>query len=108
MNSIHEDLLSQSNLHADETPVQVLDEENKKAKSKSYMWTLGCSTEINAVFFKYYPNRTANSAIDLLSGFHGTLTCDGYSSYAKAANTLGFSLSGCIAHIRRKFFNAEK
>ena len=35
---LHEELLRQSILHADETTLQVLKEPEKKAQSKSYMW----------------------------------------------------------------------
>ena len=108
VNCIHEDLLEQNSLHCDETTVQVLKEKNKSAKSKSYMWALGSNGDLNAVLFKYFPNRSADAAIELLTGFTGTLICDGYGSYNKAARELGFKLSGCFAHVRRKFHHAEE
>ena len=40
INRIHETLLEQCVLHMDETPVQVLNEPDRKAQSKSYMWVL--------------------------------------------------------------------
>ena len=46
--------------------------------------------------------------MERLSSFKGTIQCDGYAVYktvAKSSN--GIRLMGCMAHIRRKFFEAK-
>jgi len=42
-------------------------------------------------------------------GFAGVIQCDGYSAYdALAKRYLGIRLGGCLAHIRRKFYESQK
>ena len=56
------ELLKDKYLHADETPVQVLNEEGRKNTTKSYMWVY--STSVNAEkgirIFKYAPGRSGD------------------------------------------------
>ena len=108
MQLIHEELLNSKVLHGDETTIQVLKESGKSAKSKSYVWTLGRQGLKPLIFLKYYRDRSSGSAMDLLAGFKGNLVCDGYTAYSNAAMKLGFTTSGCLAHVRRKFYQADK
>jgi transposase len=108
-NLMHEELLATPVIHADETGLQVLNEENRKPEQKSYMWTLarqGIFAPI--ILFMYFNNRSAKSAVALLQDFKGTLVCDAYKAYASAARSLSFKLAGCMSHCRRKFWEAEK
>lgn len=42
----------------------------------------------------------------MLSGYRGVLQCDGYAVYPALAAKHGFTLVGCMAHVRRKFYEA--
>lgn len=90
---------------ADETPVQVLHEEGRKAKTKSYMWVFrsGERDGPQMVLYRYYQTRAGENAREFLKGFSGYLMCDGYSGY----NSLpGVKRCSCWAHVRRYLVEA--
>ena len=98
-------LLAQSTLCADETTIQVLDEKDRTAQQKSYMWVYR-SNEYTAkpvVIYDYQPSRARRCPKAFLAGFSGYLQCDGYSVYENIDNIIPV---GCWAHARRKFHDA--
>lgn len=105
---LHEQLILQKYLHADETVLQVLHEPGKTAQSKSYLWLYrtGKYAEHPMVLYEYQPDRRQARPKEFLQGFQGYLQTDGYSGY----NGLdpGVIRVGCLAHLRRKFTDAEK
>ncbi|MSU01616.1 IS66 family transposase [Tissierella sp. DSM 105185] len=102
---LHEELLKEKYLHADETPVQVFREEGKKNTTKSYMWVYSTSTDSKhgIRIFKYAKGRTGDNAKDFLKGFNGYLHTDGYTGYGKVKD-IHHCL--CWAHVRRYFKDA--
>lgn len=109
INLLHERILEQLVLHADETRVQVLNEVDKTPQSNSYMWVLR-STQWNgaAVLYRYEPTRSGKAAMELLHDYRGTLMVDGYSGYNRVCEQQSIARLGCWAHARRKFINAQK
>lgn len=105
---MREDLLASSVIHMDETEVQVINEPNRSAQARSYMWTMARSGDRPIVLFNYEQNRNKKAALELLPDFSGTIICDGYRVYNALADTLKCRLAGCMAHARRKFWTAEK
>lgn len=105
---LREELLSENYIHMDETVVQVLNEEGKKAQSTSYMWVQARSGEKPIILFHYGRNRSAKHASMLLEDYKGYLQVDGYDGYAPAIKKNGLTRLGCWAHARRKFFDAFK
>ena len=103
---LHEELLKHTSLHADETTLQVLREDGKKAQAKSYMWLYRTSgdTQQSIVLYDYRPDRKAENAKTFLQGFTGYLHADGYSGYHKLPDNI--TVVGCWAHARRKFDEA--
>lgn len=95
-------------LHADETTVQVLKEPEKAAHSKSYMWLYRTSGESKhpLVIYDYQPDRKHIHPEKFLKSFKGYLHTDGYDGYHKLPETI--IVVGCLAHLRRKFFDALK
>ena len=85
VDKLHEELLKEHYLHADETPVQVLNEEGKKNTTKSYMWVYSTSTntEKGIRIFRYAKGRAGENAKAFLEGFKGYLHTDGYAGYGK-------------------------
>jgi len=101
-------LLLETVLHADETTLQVLHEDGKKAQAKSYMWlyrTSGCC-ERPIVLYDYQPDRKASRPKEFLDGFSGYLHADGYAGYHSLPENI--TVIGCWAHARRKFDEALK
>lgn len=95
-------------IHADETTLQVLKEEDKKPQSKSYIW-LKVSNGIHPIVLMHYsPNRAASTALTLFKGFTGYLQTDGYPGYNIVANQDNVIQLGCWAHVRRKFADILK
>lgn len=98
-------LLLREFLMADETPTQVLKEEDRRPQSKSYMWLFRTGEDGGTpiVLFKYSPTRAGDTAVDFLDGYHGYLMCDGYSGYNKLPNAKRLA---CWAHVRRYLLDA--
>lgn len=95
-------------IQADETTLQVLNEENKKAKSKSYIWLKASEGMRPVVTMHYSPNRSGDTAEVLFEGFSGYLQTDGYAGYNVVANKEEVTQLGCWAHARRKFADIIK
>lgn len=101
-------LLSQSVIHADETPLKVINDD----KQKSYMWVYCTGTDSpntpsphkNIVLYDYHPSRAASCPKGFLGNYSGYLQVDGYAGY----NDLDAELVGCMAHARRKFVDAQR
>lgn len=103
--ALHRELLKREVIHADEVPCQVLHEEGKAATSKSYIWIYLSGTDglPSIVLYDYQPGRKGAYPMEFLSGFTGMLHCDGYSAYGRIEEVV---LVCCLAHCRRKFFEA--
>jgi len=102
-------LIASEVLHADETTVQVLQEPNKKAQSKSYMWLYRTSGDVEhaVVLYEYKPSRSGEHPATFLRDYKGYLHTDGYDGYHSKLPS-GITVVGCWAHCRRKFDEALK
>lgn len=105
---LREELLKSSYIHMDETIVQVLKEDGKKAETNSYMWVQARSGPRPIILFHYAKNRSSAHASELLDDYRGSLQVDGYDGYASAIDKNEITRLGCWAHARRKFFDAFK
>ena len=95
-------------IQADETTLQVLNEKNKKATSKSYIW-LGIGMDrYKVVYMRYSDNRSSSVASSMFKGFNGYLQTDGYRGYNQIVLNEGMTHLGCWAHARRKFADIIK
>ena len=101
----HRKLLERDFLMADETPLQVLHEEGRRAQTKSYMWLFRSGEDggIPIILYKYSPTRAGDNAVEFFQEFNGYLMCDGYSGYNKVSNA---KRTACWAHIRRYLTDA--
>lgn len=107
-NFLQEMLLLRTYMQMDETTIQVLNEENKKATTKSYMWVRHSFEGAPIILFDYYKNRSGDVPLELLRDFKGHLQIDGYDGYNKAIKEYNLTRLGCMDHARRKFFDAAK
>lgn len=106
---LRRDLLANSSyIHMDETTVQVLKEDGKRADQKSYMWLQARAGPRGIVLFHYAKDRRHTHPVELLGDYRGALQVDGYDGYNAAIKNNGMTRLGCWAHARRKFFDAFK
>lgn len=106
--ALRDTILSHPVVHADETPVPVL-EPGKKKTGRAYIWAY-CTTpyaDTKAVVYDFAPGRSGEHARRFLDGWQGKLICDDYSGY-KASFGQGVTEVGCMAHARRKFFELHE
>ena len=103
--AMKQDLLKGKVLHADETPVQVLHEPNRKATTKSKMW-LYCAPKSSGKhinLFQYTETRNGDNAAAFLKGYKGYAITDGYDGYNKLVDVIR---CGCWVHCKRKWIQA--
>lgn len=109
INLLRDHLLAYDIIQMDETTVQVLDEPDKRAQSKSYLWVQrGGPPEQTVILYDYNPGRGSGVPTRLLEGFKGYLQTDGYDGYNAVVNQNDLVHVGCMAHARRKFSEAVK
>ncbi len=77
-----------------------------KGSKQCYVWALGHPK--GEVYYFVTESRAAKHPLKALEGFRGHLQSDGYSAYKTVSNEIeGITSIACMAHIRRKFFEAE-
>ena len=101
---MHEKLLELDILHADETTLQVIREDGRDAKTKSFMWVYRSGRYgPPIILYEYQPTRNGDHPMRFLPDFAGYLHADGYAGYNDVKNA---KILGCWAHARRKFIDA--
>ena len=102
-------VLSAKVLHADETPVRMLDPGAGKT-AKAYVWAYarGEHDETPGVIYNFCRGRGSKYPADFLARWLGTLTCDDYGGYDIVFRREGCIEAGCLAHARRKFDELAK
>lgn len=88
-------------VHADETPIRV---QAPEVCRRGFIWTF-LSDEL--VAFVFSPSRSGATPKAVLEGSSGTLQVDAYSGYNVVVGPDGRTRVGCLAHMRRNFFNAR-
>jgi transposase len=104
VDALHREILKESVLHADETPVQMLSP-GKGKTHRAYLWAYTPTqfSNLRAVVYDFAGSRAGEHARTFLTRWHGKLVCDDYGGY-KASFLQGVTEIGCAAHARRKFF----
>lgn len=102
---LHRELLKREFLMADETRIQVLHEEGRKAETDSFMWLFRSGEDglPDIVLYQYTETRAKFHAAEFLKGFRGYLETDCYQGYN---NLPGIKRCCCFAHLRRYFVEA--
>lgn len=92
----HRKLLKRGFAMADETRVQVLNEEGRKAQSQSFMWLFRSGEDGLPVLilYGYSPTRSGSQAKEFLDGYSGYLETDGYQGVQKPARDQTLFLLG--------------
>ena len=105
VDALKAELLAHPVLHADETPVAMLEPGAGKTH-RAYLWSysVGAFDPLKAVIYDFTDSRAGRHAQAFLGQWRGTLICDDYAGY-KALIAQGVREAGCMAHARRKFFD---
>ncbi|WP_168797678.1 IS66 family transposase [Neolewinella litorea] len=95
-------------LQVDESTIKVLASEKKGKAHLGYQWVYR-DPDSGLVLFDYRKGRGVHGVMERLADFAGYLQTDGYKAYEtylrKHPQVTGVS---CLAHIRRKFFEARE
>lgn len=102
--SLRRDLLAGGYVQADETPIGVQSPEVRGRNHTGRIWHYGRPD--GPVVVDFQMSRGRDGPREFLKGFRGTLQSDGYGVYDKLGE--GITYAGCLAHVRRKFFDAHK
>jgi transposase len=105
--------LASAKVHADDTPVPVLDPGRGRTKT-GRLWVYvrddrpAGSTEPAAAWYRYSPNRRGEHPQDHLKNFRGILQADAYGGYGKIYATGHVEEALCWAHARRPFWDMHE
>ncbi|GAA5150373.1 IS66-like element ISBthe6 family transposase [Prosthecobacter algae] len=95
----------------DETPVKYQDPERKGTCGTGYLWAVHNPVRKLSLFEWRTGRGTACLESLVPADFTGLIQCDGYQAYEsfiRSARRQGqIRLAGCLAHARRKFFEAQ-
>ncbi len=90
-------------VNADETSHKVWEHEKCRG---AFIWTFVAAHEgIEA--FVFSPSRSGETPVEVLGGSVGDLQVDGYTGYNHVTEPEGRTRTGCLAHGRRRFFEAR-
>lgn len=112
--ALKKQVLKSTYLHADETPIKVLDKDKKARPNGSsgrgqthrgYYWVYQNSID-RTLFFDYQQGRGREGPMNVLENFQGYLQTDGYNAYEIFDKRPGITLLHCMAHARRMFNEA--
>ena len=98
--------LSTAYVHADETPIKVLDKDKTGQTHRGYFWVYNNSPG-KLVFFDYQKGRGESGPNEVLKEYKGYLQTDGYAVYDSIGQKDGITLLHCMAHARRHFMEAR-
>jgi transposase len=109
LNLMRDRLLESPVIHCDETRVQVLKEPDRDPTSQSWMWVQASGPpERPVILFDYTTSRAQEVPLRLLVDYRGYLMTDDYAGYNALGAQPGVERLACMAHVRRKFVDAQK
>jgi transposase len=85
-------------VQADETPMVM-----QHPHRRGYVWAFLAD---GLIAYRFSPSRSGETPLDVLGGTEGTLVVDAYTGYNRVTDVEGRERAGCLAHVRRKFFDA--
>ena len=85
-------------VQADETSLVM-----QKPFRRGFVWTF-LTDEVIA--YRFAPDRSGETPHAVLGGTRGTLVVDAYTGYNRVTDVDGRARSACLAHVRRRFFEA--
>jgi transposase len=113
VNALARYVISANKLHADDTPVPVLDPGRGRTKT-GRLWTYvrddrpAGSHEPPAVLFRYSPDRRGEHPRGHLAPFNGILQADAYAGFGHLYEGGHIREAACWAHARRAFYELQQ
>jgi len=113
--AIRAEIFATDLVQIDETPIDYLSP-GKGSTDQGYLWVYRDPTS-KSVYFDWQLGRSLECLLDVLGydaqtdtiTYSGSLQCDGYIVYQSLAKLFKkIKLAGCLAHLRRKFYDARK
>jgi transposase len=111
-------VLAAPRVHSDDTTMPLLEKGRGTTKTARMWGYLGAGARQNpdgtwknhppAVVFEFTESREAKHPLRFLANYSGYLQVDAYSGYEAVLKTGRVIEVGCIAHMRRKFFEIAK
>lgn len=105
--ALKDELLAQSVIHVDETPIALLDPGAGKTQRAYLFGYRTAAADHPIVVFDFCDSRSGKHAARFLDGYRGALMVDDFAGY-KALFESGLTELGCMAHARRKFFDLHQ
>lgn len=104
--AMKESILASGYVCTDDTGVTLLAQEGPKKSKRAHIWAY-LGEQVGDVVFDFTPGRGGEGPKRVLANYQGYLQADAYSVYdALFANGTIVEV-GCMAHARRKFFEAK-
>lgn len=104
VDAMKKDLWAEGYIQADEVPVPVRNAENAGRNTTGYLWEY--SRPHGPVIFDFQMGRARAGPMEFLKGYKGHLQHDAYDAYTNLPGAIIHV--ACMAHIRRKFWEARK
>ena len=102
--AMHQRILRGSYIATDDTSITMLGAGGKKQSKRAFLWAyLG---EPGDVVFDFTTGRSRDGPKRMLDGFQGYLQADAYGGYDQLYLSGKILEVGCMAHARRRFFDA--
>lgn len=98
-------LLQQPLLQSDDTHVQYQDRTRKGSTARGFLWAY--TVPWGEVVYDFSPTRARAAPREFLGDYKGHLQVDGYAGYTSLFADRPAATIGCMAHVRRKFFEAK-
>lgn len=101
---LKKELLKNIKIHSDDTTMPVL-AKNKTITGRLWIYVADGSDGPACTVYDYSPDRTQQRPLEFLNGFTGYLQADAYNGYDIVYKSGKVVEVGCLAHVRRKFFD---
>ncbi|MCB9880774.1 MAG: IS66 family transposase [Planctomycetes bacterium] len=106
VDAMHKRILRGNYIATDDTSITVLGAGGKKQSKRAFLWAyLG---DTGDVVFDFTMGRSRDGPKRMLDGYRGYLQADAYGGYNQLYEDGHIREVGCMAHARRRFFDALK
>ncbi len=85
-------------VQADETSLMM-----QRPHKRGFVWTF---LSDDLIAYRFSSDRSGETPRNVLGGTMGTLVVDAYTGYNRVTDVEGRNRASCLAHVRRKFFDA--
>jgi len=93
------DIVAESDIvQADETSLKM-----QRPNKRGFVWTFLTD---DLIAYRFSPDRSGETPRTVLGGTLGTLVVDAYTGYNRVTDVEGRDRASCLAHVRRRFFDA--